>query len=80
MHGKTQLMRSRLAQVELGGPFCHSRAVDAPNDTHHKLMATLSFAFQAGTFRFGRLRCDHLAAAANFAKRVVGRPTAKVPS
>lgn len=73
-----RLMRSRLPQVDMGGPFWLGEPVDSPpNDSDRALMAALGIAFEAGTFRFETFRYDHLADAVNYAKRVAGGRAAK---
>lgn len=74
-----RLMRSRLPQVDMGGPFWLGEPVDSPpNDADRELMAALGIAFEAGVFRFEDFRYDHLADAVNYAKRMASGRAAKV--
>lgn len=68
-----RLMRSRLPQVDMGGPLWPGERVDSPpDDADRELMVALGIYFKAGTFRFENFRYDHLADAVNYAKRMAG--------
>jgi len=71
--GYARLMRSRLLQDGVGGPYSHSMTLDAPTGAERELMASLAINFEAGAYRFEAFRYDHLADAVNYAKLAARR-------